>query len=69
MVEPREETDDMNRDGILSVDAAVATEDGDSGATCFSDCGGPGEDTCGPEMDSLTYGPRIDGETDDALEV
>jgi len=75
MEEPNEETEDMKRAGMLSVDAPVPTEDGDNGATSFSEWGGPGEETWGPEMDCLICGPGIphtvgdEGEGTDVLDV
>ena len=51
--EPVEETDDINLAGIFSEDAPVPKDNGDNGAAIFSDCGGPGDETCGPEMDSF----------------
>lgn len=63
--EPEEDIDDINREGTLS---SVPTEAGEIGV-CFSDCGGPGDEIWGPEMDSLTGGgPRTFGEDGENLD-
>lgn len=38
---------------MFSDEAPVPKDNGDNGAAVFSDCGGPGDEIWGPEMDSL----------------